>query len=203
MRIGVDIDAVLNYRQQFVITYGTKYCAETGKGKLINLNSHHLRDMYGWDAETQDDFWHKYGKYQMIECPAVAFAPEVIQKLRSAGHEVWIVTGRSNANDRIDGMLDHMSWEDTTKDWLARNNIQYDGFGFSLDGAAPNDKGTFCREHQIAVMVEDLPEFIATFDDSTKVLIYNQPYNQNVQKKNSERVYSWYDVYSKILKMEQ
>ncbi len=198
MRIGVDIDGVLNYREEILLAYGTKFCAETGKGSLVEPLAHHLSEMFGWDRVTRDEFWYEYGRYQMIECPAVQFAAEVIRKLREEGHEIWIVTGRNNRDMWIKGMPEGESWEEVTKDWLARNKIEYNEIAFDLGRPAPDDKGTFCRKNGITVMIEDLPEYLDTFDETTKVLIYNQPYNREVEPVNGVRVYSWYDIYVKL-----
>lgn len=198
MKIGIDIDGVLNRRQEFVMACGTKFCVETGKGSIVRPKSHHLSEIYGWDKSVRDEFWRRYGRYQMIEWPAVIYAAEVVRKLREEGNEIWIITGRNNDDTRVDGMPDGASWEDVTKAWLAENGIIYDGIAFDLGRPAPNDKGTFCREHGIDVMIEDLPEYLATFDETTKVFVYDQPYNQDVQPLNGARVYSWYDVYGKL-----
>lgn len=202
MRIGVDIDGVLNYRTEILREQGTKFCVESGKGSLVAPERHHLREMFGWDQATRDEFWCRYGKYQMILVPAQTYAAEVLEKLRGEGHEIWIITGRNNQDQRVEGMSEGATWEEVTKDWLARNQIIYDGIAFDLGRPTPHDKATFCLERGIDVMIEDLPEYLMNFDERTKVLIYDQPYNQDVRLENSERVYTWYDVYSKIKKME-
>ena len=51
-------------------------------------------------------------------------------------------------------------------------------------------------------MIEDLPEYLEGFVGKTRVLIFDQPYNREVEVPNSERVYAWYDIYSKIQKMK-
>lgn len=198
MRIGVDIDGVLNNRAEIVWTYGTKYCMEIGRGSLVDPKAASTRAMFGWDKEIGDEYWRKYGKYQMILAPVRTFAAEVIGLLRAEGHEVWIITGRNNDDLRVEGMPEGESWEEVTKKWLAENKIVYDRIAFHLGRPAPNDKGTFCRENGIDVMIEDLPEYLGEFNEKTKVLIFDQPYNQDVKLANSERVYTWYDVYSKI-----
>lgn len=203
MRIGVDIDGVLNYREEFVLAYGTKYCVESGYGKLTDVTSHSLRKVFGWTLEQRDEFWYKYGKYQMWVWPAQCFAADVIRKLREEGNEIYIVTGRNERDDpAMDGMPEGKSWEEITKGWLAENGIEYDGFGFDLGRPAPNDKGTYCAEHGIEVMIEDNPDYLETLEGKTKIFIYNQPYNQAVELENSERVYSWYDVYAKLREVE-
>ena len=39
MKIGIDIDGVLNSQYNFCIDYGTKFCNEIGKYKLENVNA--------------------------------------------------------------------------------------------------------------------------------------------------------------------
>lgn len=137
MRIGIDIDGVLNYRQAFVIECGTKFCVETGKGKLTNVGA------------------------------------------------------------LVDGMP-RATWEETTKLWLDENGILYDGIAFDLGRPAPDDKGTFCAEHGVEVMIDDLPEYLLGMAGKTQVMIFDQPYNRDLVIEGAKRVYSWYDIYDKI-----
>lgn len=203
MRIGVDIDGVLNYRQEFVLAYGAKYCVKKGIFRgFLDADSHSLRQMYGMTQEERDEFWYKYAKYQMWIWPAQSFAAEVIKKLREEGHEIYIVTGRNNGDFRIEGVPDGKSWEEITIGWLERNGIEYDGIAFDLGRPEPNDKGTYCAEHGIEVMIDDLPKYLETMVGKTQIMIFNQPYNRNVDLPGAVRVYSWYDIYDKIKKME-
>ncbi len=52
MRIGVDIDGVLNYGSKINLVYGSKFCGESGKGRLEHPDAHSLREVFGWDRET-------------------------------------------------------------------------------------------------------------------------------------------------------
>lgn len=201
MRIGVDIDGVLNRRMRFLLDCGSEFCAKSGKGGIQNLRSPHVSEIFGWDKQTRDEFWYEYGALQMFVWPAQNYAAEVIRKLRQEGHEIWIITGRNNEDSRVKGMLEGATWEDTTKDWLAENKIEYDQIHFGLNGIK-RSKGPFCRENGIDVMIEDLPEYLEGFVGKTRVLIFDQPYNREVEVPNSERVYAWYDIYSKIRKMK-
>lgn len=193
MRIGVDIDGVLNYRTRFVLECGTKFCVESGKGSLQDLTSVHVSEVFGWDRATRDQFWYEYGALQTFVWPAQNYAAEVIHRLKAEGHEIWIVTGRNEGDSRVKSMPEGATWEEMTRKWLAENDIAYDGFGFDQ-----HDKGGFCREHGIDVMIEDNPEYLETFDEKTKVFVFDQPYNREVVLPNFERVYTWYDIYSKI-----
>ncbi len=202
MRIGVDIDGVLNYRQEFMRAYGAKFCFEKGLLGLMDITEHSVRKMFGVTQEERDEFWWRYGKYQMWVWPAQQFAAEVIRKLRAEGHEIFIVTGRNNEDMSVDGMPKGWTWEDVTRDWLKRNGIEYDEIEFHRGRPAPNDKGTYCAEQGIEVMVEDLPEYLETLVGKTRVFVFDQPYNREVKLPEMERVYGWYDVYSKIRRME-
>ncbi len=197
MRIGIDIDGVLNYRQEIVIACGTKFCVETGQGHLQDLSAHHLRTMFGWDEAARLEFWTEYGWQQMMLWPAQAYAAEVIAKLHQAGHEIWIVTARNERDPSVKGKPQNMTWQAVTEEWLAKNHIQYDKMCFDTQ-----DKAGFCRDHHLDVMVEDNPDYLAAFNHHTKVLIYDQPYNRNLEIANSSRVYSWYEVLNEIHKLE-
>lgn len=203
MRIGVDIDGVLNYNDRINLEYGSKFCVETGKGGVKKIDAYSLREAFGWDEETRDEYWYKYGKYQVMICPATLNAAEVIRKLRAEGHEIWIITGRSDNDERLEGMPEGLGWEAMTRNWLAENGIEYDAIYFGRQQTPPTDKGTFCRENEVDIMVEDLPSYLECFDAETKVFIYDHPYNRKVELENAERVYTWYDIYSKVKEMEE
>ncbi len=201
MKIGVDIDGVLNYRQEFMLECGTHYCLESGKGSLINPTGAHLSTMFGWDRATVHDFWNKYGILQMYEWPAQRFAAEVIRQLQQDGHEIWIITGRNRRDALIEGMPDN-DWEEVTKLWLHKNRIPYDNIAFDLGRPAPYDKGTFCTQHNIPIMIEDSPDYLLDLAGKTHIFIFDCLYNHQVHLDNSTRVYSWYDIYQKIKTME-
>lgn len=203
MRIGVDIDGVLNYRQEFVFAYGTKFCVEEGIFTGIReADSHSLRRIFGITDEQRDEFWRRYARYQMWVWPAQCFAAEMIHKLRNEGHEIYIVTGRSNHDLRTDGMPEGKTWEEITIDWLKRNKIEYDGIGFDLGRPVPGDKGTYCAEQKIDVMIDDLPAYLETMVGKTQIMVYDQPYNRELNLPGAVRVHSWYEIYDKIRKME-
>ena len=62
MKIGIDIDGVLNSQYDFCIEYGTKFCNEIGKYKLENLNVIDTTDMFLWNEEIAHKFWNTYRK---------------------------------------------------------------------------------------------------------------------------------------------
>ena len=56
MRIGVDIDGVLNSQYNFCIDYGTKFCNELGEYKLENIDVINTTDMFLWREDIAHQF---------------------------------------------------------------------------------------------------------------------------------------------------
>ena len=63
IKIGIDIDGVINDLSLFNITCGIKYSYEN----LLNVRINHTKmdsmDIFGWDLDIDKDFWqHNYLK---------------------------------------------------------------------------------------------------------------------------------------------
>ena len=69
MRIGIDIDGVLNSQYKFCIDYGTKFCNELGKYKLENINAIDTTDMFLWSEDIAHQFWNKYREDLVVKLP--------------------------------------------------------------------------------------------------------------------------------------
>jgi len=192
MKIGIDIDGVLNSQYNFCIDYGTKFCNEIGKYKLENVNVLDINDMFLWDESTGHQFWYKYKKELVISLPAKVFSSEVINKLRKENNVIYIITSRCKENDWTSDELKN-GVEEITKEWLKKNNINYDYIFFNV-----KDKGKICKENNIDIMIEDYPENIDKLIGNTEIIIFDYPYNRDEKYKNITRCYSWYDIYNKI-----
>ena len=125
MKIGIDIDGVLNSQYNFCIDYGTKFCNEIGKYKLENVNAIDTTDMFFWDDEVAHKFWNKYRKDLVITLPAKKYASEVIEKLSNDGNKIYIITARRNGDEWFPDDLKN-NVEKITKNWLKENKIYYD-----------------------------------------------------------------------------
>lgn len=196
MKIGIDIDGVLNSQYDFCITYGTKFCRELGNYKLENLNALNTTEMFLWDDSIAHQFWNKYRKDLVITLPAKEFAAEVIKRLKSEDNDIYIITARKNKDEWFPlNLKDDV--ENVTKKWLNDNDIIYDKIFFAID-----NKGFFCKENNIDIMIEDDPKNIRTLVENTKVMVFDYPYNRDDEFKDLTRVYSWLDIYNKIKSME-
>ena len=83
--------------------------------------------------------------------------------------------------------------EGITIKWLKENKIYYDKIVFDV-----KDKGKYCKENHINIMIEDDPINLRKLIDNTNVIIYDYPYNRIDEFNNVTRAYSWYDIYYKI-----
>ena len=191
MKIGIDIDGVLNSQYNFCIDYGTKFCNEIGKYKLENVHAIDTTDMFLWSDEVAHKFWNKYRKDLVITLPTKKYASEVIEKLSNDGNKIYIITARF-LTDKDTPEGERM--RNIVKNWLKQNNIHYDKIIF-----APEDKLEICKENKIDIMIEDKVENINNISKEIPVVCFNASYNKSCTSDNIYRAYSWYDVYYNII----
>ena len=192
MRIGIDIDGVLNSQYNFCIDYGTKFCNELGKYKLENINAIDTTDMFLWEEGIAHQFWDTYREDLVVKSPTKKYASEVINKLKNDGNLIYIITARKNNDEWFPDFL-KKDVEGITKKWLNENKIYYDEITFDV-----KDKGKYCKNNNIDIMIEDDPNNLRKLIGNTNVIIFDYPYNRNVEFTDLTRAYSWYDIYYKI-----
>ena len=192
MRIGIDIDGVLNSQYNFCIDYGTKFCNELGKYRLENINAIDTTDMFLWGEDIAHQFWNRYREDLVVKLPAKKYASEVIKKLKDEGNIIYIITARKNNDEWFPDIL-KKNVEEITKKWLEDNKVYYDEIVFDVI-----NKGKYCKDHNIDIMIEDDPINLRKLFDNTNVIIFDYPYNSNTEFASLERAYSWYDIYYKI-----
>ena len=127
MRIGIDIDGVLNSQYNFCIDYGTKFCNKLGKYRLENINAIDTTDMFLWGEDIAHKFWNTYREDLVVKLPTKKYASEVINKLKDEGNLIYIITARKNNDEWFPDSLKE-DVEGITKKWLKENEIYYDVF---------------------------------------------------------------------------
>lgn len=190
MKIGIDIDGVLNNMHEFIIEYGTKLCNELGKYKIENINAQWSTEIFLWSNEVAHELWNKFGNELYVKSSARKFASEVIKKLKDENNEIFIITARKNNDEWFPPELRENTEEVTIK-WLEENEIIYDKIFFDS-----KDKAKVCRELGIDIMIEDDPKNIDMLTETTNVLIFDTLYNRLDKYKEVTRAYSWYDIYN-------
>lgn len=115
--------------------------------------------------------------------PCYPGAAELTQQIRSAGAEVWICTTRPYL--RLDNV------DPDTREWLQRNDIEYDAVLFD---PLHEEDGTKYHElarqagNRVAAVVDDLPEMIDAACDAGLCrfpahgpILRDQPYNRHYE----------------------
>lgn len=147
MKIAVDIDDTLNIVER--VRYGSAYIERKGLPfKLVKPDSNKYVEVFDW---TLPDVLHfireEGGVVSFTDAAARKGAREALESWRAAGHEVVILTARMKEW--------FISPERVSRDWLEKRRIPYD----ELVAEIPfEDKGKYCLEHGISVLVEDDPD---------------------------------------------
>lgn len=196
MNIGIDIDGVLTNLERFALDYGTKFNIEEGIKIEIHPEEYWEQEKFSWTEEQEEKFWNKYLEYYVKELNPREFASEIIKKLQKEGHKIYIITARNES-----GLpLQHYGkMQEMTKQWLEKNNIQYEELIFTTD----DKKIQHCLENNIEIMVEDSPKNILGISQKIPVIKFECLYNKNIEGKNIITAYSWYHIYDIISKMEK
>lgn len=195
MRIGIDIDGVLTDIERFVADYGTKFCIENNLPINIKSGEYDEYKTFNWTEEKAIEFWNKYIIYYATKYQAREFASEVIQKLKEEGHEIYLITARNDygvPKEYIGKM------KEIVPQWLKDNNICYDKIIYTEGSKLP-----YCVGNYIELMIEDWDKNVKEISIKIPVLCFDCGYNKNIKGKNITRVYSWYDVYDKISRIQK
>ncbi len=191
MRIGVDVDGVLNDIAEWHYAYGSKFCADRNINRGFNPTGYYMEEQFFLTAEENREFWRQYIFDLLIAIPPRSFATEVIHKLRQEGHKIYILTARDNQylTNQYEGMSDFY-----IRHWLNKYNIEYDGI---ITGTS--NKRDKCLEGKFDLMIEDKGSNIEMIRKIIPVFVFDAPYNQGFSGPNVIRVYSWYQIYQEIV----
>lgn len=192
MNIGIDIDGVLMDDDTYRLDTMSKYCYENNLSSIDNPYKYESK--CNWSSEIKEDYRNKYYFEYVKNAPARSYASEVIKKLHDDGNRIIIITGRYKTQE--DSNIGQQMRNDTIN-WLNKNEIIYDEICY-----AHCPKTNEILEKNINVMIDDSPEILSEIVNYTKVLCFDNRYNRNLKYDNMIRVFSWYDIYSKIKQLE-
>ena len=196
MNIGVDIDGVLTDMEREVTDYATKMCVEEQLPIEVDVSKYYETDTFNWTQEQSDKFWNKYLVPYVVESNARKYAKEIIEKLRKDGNSIYIITARDESGMPTEY---YGKMQQLTKEWLKKNEIQYDKLIFAKD----KDKLQKCIENNVDVMIEDSPINIQDISTKIKVIKFDCQYNKQISGENVITAYSWYHIYDIIKKINK
>ena len=187
MRIGIDIDNVISnfdevLEKEFLIH--DKDLRNTG---IVDENLYITDGMFDWSKEEINSFYYPNIERIAKSLTLVDGSKEYIDKLKSDGHFICIITGRDNE--------EYSNPVEMTKEWLNDYNIYYDELIFT-DGREKSSKAKVCTKNSIDIMIDDSSKICKScLDNGIVSLLMDKPCNRNV---NIPRVKSWEDIYNFI-----
>lgn len=193
MRIGIDIDGVLTDIERWQLDYGSKFYFENYNKPITNHKGYETNEIFDVESKYDDIFWDEYFKDYCVNVSPRVFSAEVIEKLKTDGNEIYIITARGSHLSHSSNVMSIEENRNIVIDWLKKNGIYYDKIIFS-----PEDKLTICTDNNIDIMIEDKPKNIIDISTKIPVICFHAGYNENCSGNNIIRCYSWYDIYYKI-----
>jgi 5'(3')-deoxyribonucleotidase len=190
MKIGVDLDEILSDTLTSVLEY---YNSVHGTNlKRDEFVSYNYWEIWGGTKENAVKLIEDYYKTNYFKnIKPIAGAKENLEKLKSEGYELFVITGRSD------------KYKKGTKDWLTEYypNIFSDIFfanTFDIDNT-DTKKSDICIKNNIPILIEDDPHHLADcVQAGIKTIVLDCPWNKNFQAKNSVRVFSWEEITQKV-----
>ena len=186
MRIGIDIDGTLTEIDKWTLACGQK------EGYQVKQYAYDAKDTFALSKEEADYFWDKYLDLLFTQVEVKTNASEVIKKFKEKGHEIYLITARSNLDIPI-SKSNKLDVARITIDWLKKNDIYYN----HLEMACFN-KDIYCIKNNIDIMIEDSPTNIIKVSKVIPVICMDCSYNKNIYGPNIKRVYNWNEIESII-----
>lgn len=192
MRIGVDIDGVLNDVGAWHYSCGFKYCIDNNINRGFDPYKYLIEEQFFLTDKENNKFWKEYIFDLMVSIETRPYAAKVISTLKDMGHTIVILTARDNRylTNQYSNTMDFY-----VESWLNKNNIEFDEI---LSGAG--NKKDKCLKNNIDIMIEDKASNVIEIGKYIPVLCFDAPYNLSVlENDNITRVYSWYQIYNYFL----
>lgn len=197
MKIGIDVDGVLTDLESYQLKYGKKYFKDVTD---INEDGYDICDIFHCSRAEREKFWTKYIWGYCLTDPLREYCVEEINKLKAAGHEIHIITGRAHTTEK--GFLGDLFRKMLVKR-LEKEEIPYDSITYCSEDGSAVEKVEICNNLHIDVMLEDKVENILALHDKIPVICFNARYNKDLSGENIFRVDNFSDAYDTIERLSK
>lgn len=175
--LAFDIDGCLNYIKEDLHRIGKEYFKRYNS--KFNITGYYLKEIWpGAPEEAYEKFWDKYG-YEIYTNPPRRDAVDLINLVKEKGIAACYITTRD-----LNKCFSDVPFKKITEDWLEQ-------YGIDLPVYYRKDKDLAARELDVNLMVEDKPGNIEKLQRVTRVLIFDHPYNEDMQ---GEHIKSWIEI---------
>ena len=179
MRIGIDIDDTMTDSYDLITTIYSDWC-NIDKSQIINNKASYRELLNRKLYPNYKEFTIEKFDTIMPHVKLKSHVKEVIDKLHKMGFTIEIVTART--------ILEYEDPYAISYNYLKKNDIYFDKLNIGV-----YDKGIFCKEHNIDVLIDDSVDNLADAKKhGIKTILFNNIFNEN----NTEftRANSWIDI---------
>lgn len=199
MNIGIVIDGVLTNLEQFQFDYGSKFyfdqemVLKNPRGCTVQ-EIFHKHGNYLQEKGPNVNFWDFYYEYYLLKERPRPFASDIIKRLHKEGHFIYLFCTRTYQTSTLDSKkVVHL-----TKLWLIEHGIYFDFLIFSdMINVA------LIKKYAIDLFLDHDPDSIFQISFHIPVVCFHAKYNELCRGENIYRVFSWYDFYEKMEKIEE
>jgi hypothetical protein len=184
--VALDIDGTLGDYHRNFLEFADRYFGADYSERLAGADNPGL-PLWEWMGLSHRDYRDAKLSYRQGGwkrwMPVYSGAPEMTADFRAAGAEVWLCTTRPYL--RLDNV------DPDTREWLYRNDFEYDGLLFDPAHEADGTKyDELARQvgDRVCSVVDDLPEMIEAATKAGLVrfpalgpILRDQPYNRHYE----------------------
>lgn len=187
MRIGLDIDNVILETDEEILKEMLLEDKNKRNKGIINYEADYIfLGMFDWSKEEIDEFLNKKMEDIAKRLKVKDNAKNYIDKLIEDGHEIYLISNRSNKQ--------YQDAYKTTKDNLEMNDIKY----HKLIITETNDKSKECLEEKIDIMIDDrASNCLKLIDKNINCILFKTKYEKR-EFNNLKSVSSWSELYETI-----
>ena len=193
MNIGIDIDNVISNFNEVLLNEFFIHDKDLRSSGIINVNADYItKGMFDWTKEELNEFYMNNIERIAKKLVVLDGAKEYIDKLKNAGYNIFIITGRDNG--------EYTNPYEMTKKWLDENNIYYDKL-ILTNAYDTHSKTKECLKNYIDIMIDDSKRICEDcVINNIKALLMDTPYNKDA---NITRVHNWEEIYEFITEHEK
>ena len=178
MRIGIDIDDTMTFIKDDLLEAAINYDKSLGNsGKFLNDN-YYVGKRFNWSKEEYGYFMGEVRKQVVNKAKLRPGLIEVLTKLKEMGHEIIIITARSNYYSN--------NLKELTKEFIKKNNLPIKDIYFDC---FQEGKANKCVELGIDLFIDDNVEnCLYVNNKNIKTLLFENKHD------NLITVNSWKEV---------
>lgn len=186
MRIGIDLDGVvIDSEKQFRNASELYDINILKKNSMIEPTELSFQKRYNWSKEESQRFIDEYFIKCTEKSSIMPGAKEVIELLKSEGHEFIVITARGHDLEPMIAAAQKI---------LERENITFDKYYWKIQ-----NKAEICKKENIDIMIEDSLKNCEEIAKENIQTIYLR--DSNMKPANNEKIkecYIWGEIYRYI-----